>query len=83
MEDSNRNLNEILESIDEIRHLSESIEYRSKDMKGATADEILNKVIHPTLDDLELYLRYYGKPGISEGELKDLVHAWIEAQMIV
>jgi hypothetical protein len=83
MEDSNRNLNEILESVDEIRHLSELIKHRSKDMKGATADEILNKVIHPTLDDLELYLRYYGKPGISERELKDLVHAWIEAQMIV
>ena len=83
MEENNRNLNEILESVDEIRHLSELIKHRSKDMKGATADEILNKVIHPTLDDLELYLRYYGKHGISEIELKDLVHAWIEAQMIV
>lgn len=81
MENGSKNLNDILESIDEIEHLSELIKHRSRNMRGATADEILNKVIHPTLDDLELYLRYYGKPDISDSELKDLVHKWIEAQM--
>jgi hypothetical protein len=83
MENGNGNLNDILESVDEIGHLSELIEYRSKNMKGAAADEILNKVIHPTLDDLELYLRYYGNPGMSKRELKDIIHDWIEAQMTV
>jgi len=81
MEENGKNLNDILESVDETRHLSKLIEHRSKDMKGATAGEILNKVIHPTLDDLELYLRYYAKPGLSNEELKELVHGWIEAQM--
>ncbi len=83
MEEKGKTLNEILESIDELDHLSALVMYRSRDMKGATADEILQKVIHPTLDDLELYLRYYGRPGIPDEELKKIVHGWIEAQMTV
>lgn len=83
MENSNKTLNDILESIDEVSHLSVLIKHRSRNMRGATADEILKEVIHPTLDDLELYLRYYGKPGISNEELKELVHGWIEAQMSI
>ena len=81
MENERKNLNDILESINEIEHLSVLLKHRSRNMRGATADEILNKVIHPTLDDLELYLRYYGKHDLSESELKDLVDKWIEAQM--
>ena len=83
MVNGSRNLNDILESIDEIGHLSELIKHRSRNMRGATAEEILKEVIHPTLDDLELYLRYYGKPDIPDNELKNLVHSWIEAQMTV
>lgn len=83
MEKNGKKLEDILESIDETRHLSELMEHRSRDMKGATANEILNKIIHPTLDDLELYLRYYAKPGLSNEELKELVHNWIEAQMSI
>ncbi|MBN1431899.1 MAG: hypothetical protein JW931_03920 [Methanomicrobiaceae archaeon] len=83
MEDKNKTLNEILESIDEVAHLSDLIKHRSRDMRGASATEIMNKVIHPTLDDLELYLRYYGNPSLSSAELKKLVHEWIEAQMTI
>lgn len=83
MEKRDRTLNEILESIDEMDHLATLLQYRSRDMKGATVDEILNKVIHPTLDDLELYLRYYLKPDCSEEELKQIVSGWIDAQMSI
>ena len=77
-----KNLNDILESVDEVKHLSVLICHRSRDMKGASADEILKNVIHPTLDDLELYLRYYGRSDSSHEEIKKIVNEWIEAQMI-
>jgi len=72
---------QILDDTDETRHLNDLMVLRSKDKKDATADDILNNIIHPTLEDLEYYLRYYAKEEMEKDELKKLISSWINAQI--
>ncbi|MDD4127344.1 MAG: hypothetical protein PHV39_06620 [Methanomicrobium sp.] len=76
-----KNLKHILDETDEALHLNELMVARSKAKKGASADELLNNVIHPTLEDLEFYLKYYIKEETEKDDLKKIISAWIEGQM--
>ncbi|MBP2134312.1 hypothetical protein J2128_002278 [Methanomicrobium sp. W14] len=76
----NKNLENILDETCEMHHLNELLLKRSENKRGATADDILNNIIHPTLDDLEYYLRYYLHEDTTKEELKRIIFEWIEAQ---
>ncbi|MBO4522259.1 MAG: hypothetical protein IK060_04010 [Methanomicrobium sp.] len=75
-----RRLEDILFELGEDRHMNELLLLRSSTKKGASADELMNNVIHPTLEDLEFYLHYYADSGMTDTELKKLISEWIEAQ---
>ncbi|MDD3977097.1 MAG: hypothetical protein PHI15_02955 [Methanomicrobium sp.] len=76
-----KNLKEILDQTKESNHLNELLVARSRNKKGASADELLNNVIHPTLEDLEFYLRYYINSDTDEAEMKKLISSWIKGQL--
>jgi len=76
-----KNLMQILEETDETHHLNELMVLRSKEKKGASADELLNDVIHPTLEDLEFFLKYYLDENTHTDNLKEIISSWIEAQI--
>jgi hypothetical protein len=76
-----RNLEDILLSTGEMGHMEKLLLFRSSAMKDASADKILNEVIHPTLEDLEFFLRYYVVRDYSEERLKEIISEWIDAQM--
>ena len=71
---------QILDETDETHHLNELMILRSKEKKGASADELLNEIIHPTLEDLEFYLNYYLDSETETESLKIIISSWIEAQ---
>ncbi len=71
---------QILDETDETHHLNELMILRSKEKKGASADELLNEIIHPTLEDLEFYLKYYLDSETETESLKIIISSWIEAQ---
>ncbi|MDD3407519.1 MAG: hypothetical protein PHP13_05485 [Methanomicrobium sp.] len=75
-----KNLMQILDETDETHHLNELMILRSKEKKGASADELLNEIIHPTLEDLEFYLKYYLDSETETESLKIIISSWIEAQ---
>ncbi len=75
-----RRLEDILFELGEDRHMNELLLLRSSKKKGASADELMNNVIHPTLEDLEFYIRYYADGNMPDSELKKLISSWIEAQ---
>jgi len=75
-----RRLEDILFELGEDRHMNELLLLRSSKKKGASADDLMNNVIHPTLEDLEFYLHYYADSNMSDTELKELISSWIEAQ---
>ncbi|MBP5082966.1 MAG: hypothetical protein J6X83_06315 [Methanomicrobium sp.] len=75
-----RRLEDILFELGEDRHMNELLLLRSSKKKGASADDLMNNVIHPTLEDLEFYLHYYADSNMSDSELKELISSWIEAQ---
>lgn len=77
----NKNLMQILDETDEAHHLNDLMMLRSKDKKDATADDLLNNIVHPTLEDLEYYLRYYAKEDLKKEELKKMISSWIDAQI--
>ena len=76
-----RNLEDILLSTGELSHMEVLLLHRSSDMKDASADKILNEVIHPTLEDLDLFLHSYRVRDYSEKRLKEIISDWIDAQM--
>ncbi|EHQ37051.1 hypothetical protein [Methanoplanus limicola] len=76
-----RNLEDILLSTGEMGHMEKLLLFRSSAMKDASADKILNEVIHPTLEDLEFFLRYYVVRDYSEKRLKEIISEWIDAQI--
>ena len=76
-----RNLEDILLLTGEMGHMEELLLHRSSGMKDASADKILNEVIHPTLEDLELFLHYYVMRDYSDKRLKEIISEWIDAQM--
>ena len=71
---------QILDETDETHHLNELMILRSKEKKGASADELLNEIIHPTLEDLEFYLKYYLDSETETESLKIIISSWVEAQ---
>jgi len=76
-----KNLEDILLATGEMKHMEGLLLHRSSGMKDASADKILNEVIHPTLEDLEFFLRYYVVRDYSESRLKEIISEWIDAQM--
>ncbi|MBN2734680.1 MAG: hypothetical protein JXQ82_07490 [Methanomicrobiaceae archaeon] len=76
-----KNLMQILDDTEESHHLNELLMLRSKNKKDASADDILNNIVHPTLEDLEYYLKYYAKEETGKDELKRMISAWIDAQI--
>ncbi|MCK4270688.1 MAG: hypothetical protein KAW93_09440 [Methanogenium sp.] len=75
---SEKNFEEILEMTGEMEHLAELIRHLSKDREGASPDWMMEKVIHPVLDELESYISSHVSEEISIRELKSLIHGWIE-----
>ncbi|WOF15246.1 hypothetical protein F1737_00405 [Methanoplanus sp. FWC-SCC4] len=81
MKEEKYTLEGILELCGEMKHMEELLLYRSRKKKGASADEILNEVVNPTLEDFMFYLKYYMTDNIDKAELKRMVSGWIDAQM--
>jgi len=80
---SEKNFEEILEMTGEMEHLAELIRHLSKDREGASADWMMENVIHPVLDELESHISSHVSGEASVTELKSFIHGWIEEFMNV
>ncbi len=74
-------LENILIMTGEMDHLAALLRHRAQDKEGVKAEEMMQDVIHPLLDELEAELRDKApeKPAIED--LRGIIAAWIDRKM--
>jgi hypothetical protein len=74
-------LEEILLVTGEMDYLNELLQHYARNKSGIGAQEMLDTVIHPLLDELETYIRSEVSAPQDTAYLKRVVHQWIASRM--
>ncbi|WAI02147.1 hypothetical protein [Methanogenium organophilum] len=80
-ENTGMSLEDVLILTGEMEHMEELIRLSARDKSGFSPQEMLDSVIHPMLDELEMYIKNEASVPQDVGRLKALVHQWITSRM--
>lgn len=80
-ENTRLSLEEILLLTDEMEHMEQLLRHCARDKSGLSPQEMLETVVHPLLDELEMHIRSEVSVWQDTTHLKAVVHQWIASRL--
>ena len=74
-------LENILIVTGEMDHMNELLKHNAREKSGLSAQEMIDTVINPLLDELEDYIRSEVSAPQDTDFLKTVVHEWIRSKL--
>ncbi|WP_165075806.1 hypothetical protein [Methanogenium sp. MK-MG] len=79
-ENTGMSLEDLLLSTGEMEYMGKLIRHCARDKAGLSPEKMLDVVVHPLLDELELYIKREVSSPQDAVQLKAVVHQWISSR---